>query len=154
MYKLGMDRIAVLPDTGHSENRIPDFQPDIRLVPDTGYFNACSLFDRVTLIIETSQIFNQKPNIRFFNIQYPAGYRKAEKWPDFAGYRILNQISGPSLNWKATLYILLKIFLKKVWKVYLKVIKCWKMPKHNDGVWPVKIIHPLPLNFLEQKKWQ
>ena len=32
--------------------------PDIR--PDTGYFNACSLLDRVTQIIETSQIFKQE----------------------------------------------------------------------------------------------
>ena len=70
--------------------RIPDIRPDI--LPDTGYFNACSLFDRVTQIIETSQIFNQEQkciiNIRFagypagysetgylvFNIRYPAGY--------------------------------------------------------------------------------
>ena len=32
-----------------------------------------------------------------FNIRYPAGYRIAEKWQDFAGYRMLNLISGPSL---------------------------------------------------------
>ena len=38
-----------------------------------------------------------KPDIQFFNIQYPAGYWIAEKWLDFAGYRILNRISGQSL---------------------------------------------------------
>ena len=38
--------------------RIPDIRPDI--LPDTGYFNACSLLDRVTQIIEISQIFNQE----------------------------------------------------------------------------------------------
>ena len=37
--------------------RIPDIRPDI--LPDTGYFNACSSFDIVTQIIETSQIFKQ-----------------------------------------------------------------------------------------------
>ena len=38
----------------------------------------------------------RKPDIRSFDIQYPAGYLIAEKWPDSAGYRILNRISGPS----------------------------------------------------------
>ena len=74
-FVLGMDRIAVLLDirlTGHpailktgyrisgrisSGCRIPDIRPDIQ--PDTGYFNAYSLFDRVTQTIETSQIFKQ-----------------------------------------------------------------------------------------------
>ena len=70
--KIGIDRIAVLPDkrptgypailkTGYRISggcRIPDIRPDI--LPDTGYFNACSLFDRVTQISETSQIFKQK----------------------------------------------------------------------------------------------
>ena len=45
--------------SGHSQNRIPDFRPDIQYPAPTGYFNACSLFDRVTQIIETSQIFKQ-----------------------------------------------------------------------------------------------
>ena len=51
--KVGMDRIAVLPDI--RPTRYPPFSK-----PDTGYFNACSLFDRVTQIIETSQIFKQE----------------------------------------------------------------------------------------------
>ena len=78
--------------------------PDIRLdiLPDTGYFNACSLFDRVTQIIETSQIFKQEQKcstkIRFAG--YPAGYLETG-YPVFnirypAGYRILNRISGLS----------------------------------------------------------
>ena len=36
------------------------YRPDIRWVPDTGYFNACLLFNGVTQIIETSQIFKQE----------------------------------------------------------------------------------------------
>ena len=41
----------------------------------------------------SGQIFEN----RIFNIWSLARYRIAEKWPDFTGYRILNQISGPSL---------------------------------------------------------
>ena len=111
-----MDRIAVLPDI-----RPTGYLGILKFGYPVGagyriYFTACLLFDRVTQIIETSQIFKQfskhfllipslpdirpdirKPDIRFFNIRYPAGYRIAEKWPDFAGYQILNRISGPSL---------------------------------------------------------
>ena len=70
-YTFGFDKIRDGPDSsiagypvcrisGHFENGILDFRLDIRWVPDTGYFNACSLFDRVTQIIETSQIFKQE----------------------------------------------------------------------------------------------
>ena len=72
----------------------------------TSWCSACSSFDRITQRIEAFFI-----NIRFAG--YPAGYLKigypafwypvsgripdSWKWPDFAGYRILNRISGPSL---------------------------------------------------------
>ena len=68
-------------------------------------FVSCST--RVTQRIEASQI---KKNVLLISdfagysetgypiFQYPAGYRIAEKWPDFALCRILNhRISGPSL---------------------------------------------------------
>ena len=72
MLVRGMDWIAVLPDiwpteylailkTGYrisgwisSGCQIPDMQPDTR------YFKACLLLDRVTQIIETSQIFKEE----------------------------------------------------------------------------------------------
>ena len=56
---------------GHVKNRDgPDIRFNIRYPAKSGHFSA---------------------------IRYPAGYQITEKWPDFAGYRILNRISGPSL---------------------------------------------------------
>ena len=84
-----MDRKAVLPDIQPFSNKsknvllissLPDIRPDIR-----------------------------KPNIIVFIIQYPARYRIAQKWPDFARYRILNRISGPSLVRTHLLYIFANI---------------------------------------------
>ena len=108
-----MDWIAVLPDiqpTGYPAIfktvywisggcRIPDIRPDI--LPDTGYFNASLLFDRVSQIIETSQIFKQSKNVLLISglpdiqpgysetaldIWYLARYWIAEQWLDFIGY--------------------------------------------------------------------
>ena len=65
----------------------------------------------------------RKPDIRFFHIQYPARYWIAEKWPDFAGYRILNWLSGPSLLF----CIKLGIQFSKNWISHQIVI--WSMPR-------------------------
>ena len=66
--------------SSNSQNRIPVFRPDIQWEPDTGfltgYFNACSLFDRVTQIIETFQNFKQEQKclINIWFAGYPAVY--------------------------------------------------------------------------------
>ena len=68
------------------------------LLKELKHLKSLSMRKNVLLISGVPDIWPdiRKPDIRFFNIWSLAGYRIAEKWPDFAGYRILNRISGPS----------------------------------------------------------
>ena len=70
------------------------------LLKELNHLRSLSMNKDVLLICGLPDIRpdNWKLDIRFFHIRYPAGYRIAEKWQDFAGYRILNQIYGPSLQ--------------------------------------------------------
>ena len=69
------------------------------LLKELKHLKSLSMRKNVLLISSLPDIRpgSRKPDIHFFNIWYLPGYRIAEKWPDFAGYRILNRISGPSL---------------------------------------------------------
>ena len=69
-----MDRIAVLPDI--RSFRKPDYQPDIRWVPDTGYFRHMMNYTKIL----KSQIFKNEKKV-FINIRF-AGYPVSGRIPD------------------------------------------------------------------------